>query len=168
MKSITKEKLLQLFSYNPDTGDFTRISRPCNKVKIGDVPRCLSDEGYIHFRVNGGLYRAHRLAWLAVTGVWPDGQIDHINGIKTDNRFCNLRLVTNGQNQQNRRHARKDNLHSKSIGVGFWSVNGKWRARIQIDKKSVFLGYFDTEEDASIAYMDAKANLHPFSQEAAS
>ena len=165
MKEITRERLLQFVSYNPETGDFTRVSRPCNKVKVGDIPRCINSEGYIHFRIDGCLYRAHRLAWLAVTGYWPDGQIDHINGIRSDNGFCNLRLVTNGQNQQNRRHARKDNSRGKSIGVGFFSVNGKWRARIQIDKKSVFLGYFDTEEAASSAYMDAKANLHPFAPE---
>lgn len=162
MKRITKEVLDQHFSYDPHTGLFTRISRPCNRVKAGDVATCKSSEGYVHFRVEGTLYRAHRLAWLTMTGEWPETQIDHINGDRADNRFSNLRLVTNGENQQNRRHARIDNKSSNCMGVGFFRPQGKWRARIQVNKKSVLLGYFDSEAAASNAYQKAKQQLHPF------
>lgn len=162
MKQISKETLDKHFSYNPETGLFTRIFAPCNRVKVGEIARCKSSEGYIHFRVNGCLYRAHRLAWLTMTGDWPSSQVDHINGDRADNRFCNLRLVNNSENQQNRRHARKDNTSSTFMGVGFRSITGKWRARIQIDKKSVWLGYFESEREAAQAYKQAKASLHTY------
>lgn len=163
MEPLTQSRLLEVVSYSQETGLFTRKIRTCNKVKVGDMPNCLNSEGYIHFRVYGQLHKAHRLAWLAVTGRPPVGQIDHINGDRKDNRFCNLREVTNSQNQQNRRNARKDNKSSTHMGVGHYK--GKWRSRIQIDKKSVWLGLFDTEADAVEAYKKAKSEMHPYSPE---
>lgn len=164
MRQISKETLDRHFSYDPETGLFTRIFKPCNRVKVGDVATCQSDEGYVHFRIDGVLYTAHRMAWLTMTGEWPAGQIDHINGDRADNRFCNLRHVTNGENQQNRRARRKDHSGSAFMGVGLFTQGKKpkWRARIQINKKCISLGHFDTEMEAAQAYQKAKAMLHPF------
>src|SRR3990167_3120706 len=107
---ISQQRLKELLSYNPNTGEFTRLVATgihgCNKA--GVVVGCLSDhptQGYILIRVNndGILYRAHRLAWLYVYGFWPPADIDHINGNRSDNRIVNLRSVTRSQNLQNMR-----------------------------------------------------------------
>lgn len=161
MKIPTQEQLKAVVSYCHETGLFTRIAVTCNRVKLGDIPSHINGEGYVHFSVNGTLHKAHRLAWLYVHGVWPAGQIDHINGIRTDNRICNLRIATNSQNQQNRASPRKDS-QAQIVGVSFWPRNGKWRARIGKEKRSIWLGYFETKEAAAEAYMKAKQELHTF------
>ncbi len=165
MKIPTQEQLKAVVSYCPDTGLFTRIAVTCNRVKVGDIPSHVNGEGYVNFRVNGILHKAHRLAWLYMHGEWPSGQLDHINGIRTDNRICNLRIATNSQNQQNRIAPRKDN-ETKLTGVGFFSPRNKWRARIAINKNLHFLGYFDSKDAAAAAYMKAKNELHKFNQRA--
>ena len=71
-------------------------------AKAGQVASSVNALGYGRVKINGKSVLAHRLAWALHYGEWPDGAIDHINGIKTDNRLCNLRLATRAQNQQNR------------------------------------------------------------------
>ena len=86
-KSLTAERLREVLDYDPDTGVFTRKVRTASSVKVGDVAGSLNGKGYIRIRVDGRLYFAHRLAWLYVHGEWPVDQVDHINGIKNDNRI---------------------------------------------------------------------------------
>jgi hypothetical protein len=77
-------------------------------------------------------------------------QIDHINRICIDNRVENLRIVTNNQNQLNR----------NSKGYYFDKRNNKWKSQIGLDGKQFWLGYYDTEQEARQAYLDAKERLH--------
>jgi hypothetical protein len=106
-------------------------------------------------------YRAHRLAWLYVHDVWPDDQIDHINGCRDDNRIANLREVTNAQNMQNlhRPHSRNT---SGYLGVHFVRERNRWGAQIRDNGRKRNLGHFATAEEASAAYLAAKRELHPF------
>ena len=115
--------------------------------------------GYLHTRLFEADHLLHRLAYFYVNGVFPQNQIDHINGIRTDNRFSNLRSVTNKENSHNRQRLNKNNSTGLS-GVLFDKARGLFRASIQIDGKSKHLGRFKSKEEAHEAYLKAKRILH--------
>lgn len=158
MTDLTRERLAQLFSYDPETGDFTRLPGHVYRPKGGDIAGCVKS-GYLVIRVDGVLYRAHRLAWLYMTGKWPENEIDHINGIKSDNRWKNLRDVTISENRQNQVRARR-NSKTGLLGVHFVPSRNKFKAEICIDGSNRNLGYFDTAADAHAAYLKAKRANH--------
>lgn len=144
---ITIESLQRVINYCPITGEFTRNPR-CKKVA-----RKLTSKGYLRFRVNGIMYMAHRLAWMYMTGKFPEFQIDHINRLRRDNRWCNLRKATNSENQFNS-FLRCDNT-SGHKGVSFDRNSGKWRAYMQNNKKWKHLGLFITKDEAIIVVQEA-------------
>jgi hypothetical protein len=148
-----------VLTYDPDTGIFTWRVSTGPRAKVGAVAGALSKDGYIQIRVDGRLYKAHRLAWLWVTGKGPASEVDHINGSKSDNRLCNLRLATPAENQQNQRCSHRD---SKSGLLGVTRHRNRWLARITVGGKNEHLGTFDTPELAHAAYLAAKALYHPF------
>lgn len=160
----TPEELRQLLRYEPDTGKLfwrerqgvTPEIKRWNTRYSGNEAGRVNGEGYRHVRVNGRDYKTHRIVWIWETGRWPVDQIDHINRIKTDNRFCNLREVTNAENHQNRNIVA--NNTSGYTGVSY--EKGKWRANIKHMGKHHFLGYFGTAEEASRAYQEAKPMFH--------
>ena len=160
---LTAERLRELFAYDSSTGLFTRKVSTTNRVKVGDVAGSPNQKGYINIMVDGRLYPAHRLAWLYEHGIWPQGQIDHINGVKADNRIANLREATNGQNKQNMRSARADN-GSGLLGVRWHDRDQRWHARIMLDGKAKHLGSFGSSEEAQAAYLAAKRELHDFGE----
>lgn len=160
---LTQSELKALLDYNPDTGIFTWLVRPNNFVKIGQVAGALNGRGYLTIRVNYVHYPAHRLAFLWMIGTWPKNETDHINGVRTDNRWTNLRDVTKSENIQNLGGPRADNA-SGFIGVHFAKDRGAWRAGIRVNGKHHNLGYFNTPEAAHAAYLKAKHELHPTHQ----
>ena len=101
---------------------------------------------------------AHRLVWLYVYGKFPSNAIDHINTIGNDNRFSNLREVTNSQNQMNRKNQKNNTSGYK--GVCYEKLTNKWRATIGLNNKLKSIGNFDTKEEAAEAYRKASALLH--------
>lgn len=104
----------------------------------------------------------HRVIWEAANGPIPAGMvIDHVNGDRADNRLENLRTGTQAQNCQNRQGPQK-NCGSGLIGAYFHKHSGRWHSRIQVRGKTTSLGYFDTAEEASAAYIAAKRKLHEF------
>jgi uncharacterized protein YeaC (DUF1315 family) len=150
---LTFERAKELVSYDPSDG---RIIWRHNYHEVG----CKSKRGYRYVYIGGVSCLAHRVAWLLHTGRWPDGPLDHINGIKDDNRFCNLRCVTLSENQHNQRKA-----HTKSktglLGV-FWSgERQRYFSRISVDGKRIHLGYFNDQQQARRAYVIAKQKYHP-------
>ena len=158
--NLTQQELKKQLHYNPDTGLFTRLVTNSSRVKVGDICKNYSN-GYIVFRVNSVLYKAHRLAWLYMTGNFPKYFIDHINGITNDNRFFNLRECNNAENAQN---IKKPRINNKSgyLGVSWEKNNLKYVAKICIDGNRKRLGLYENAEDAHEAYLKAKRELHAF------
>jgi hypothetical protein len=147
-------------SYDPETGVFIRKdTERLNGYGIGAVVGAKDENGYVKVWHAGRLWRAHRLAWLYVYGEWPHGQIDHINGIKSDNRIQNLRSVDHATNMENQRAARRDN-NSNFLGVTWHKQALKWRARITVRGKQTHLGHFPTPEAAYERYQQAKREMH--------
>lgn len=145
-------------SYNPETGVFV-WARNSTRVKIGDIAGTPDRKGYIRIRVGSKKYAAHRLAWIAAKGSDPgEYQIDHINGVKSDNRIENLRLATNTENQRNKgRYACKK---SGSKGVYWNKSNSSFHAAIRVDGRLKHLGYFATADEARKAYAIAAERFH--------
>jgi hypothetical protein len=105
-------------------------------------------------------FYAHRLAWLYMMGRWPEGQIDHINGDRADNRFCNLREVSDGINKQNRHAAQADN-ECGFLGVHWNKQAQRWQAELKTNGRKTYICRFDTPEQAHAAYVAAKRIAHP-------
>lgn len=149
--SLTQEDLKELLDYDSNTGIFTwkKKSTAASRIAIGSFAGGANPKyGYIEITINRVLYKAHRLAWLYVYGTWPKNQIDHINGIRTDNRIENLRDVTRRKNQQNRPEHRRGHL----VGTSFRKDLKQWQATIVINKKKYHIGYYKTANKAHDAY----------------
>jgi len=145
--------------YDSNTGEFFWLVKTARSVP-GQKAGWLNDSGYRLISVNGKKYRAHHLAWFFTHGVWPVDQLDHINGVRDDNRIDNLREATDAQNRQNM--AKRVDNKSGHIGVYWAEWAGKWRAEIKAGGIRRRLGYFDSINDAITAYMNAKAQIHTF------
>lgn len=145
-------------SYDQATGLFRWIvGRP--GCAAGSVAGSLARTGYVVIKIGRKHVRAHRLAWFKAHGCWPEGEIDHINGNRSDNRFSNLRVVDRAGNSQNRRSAHRDSSHG-FMGATWNKQHKRWQAKIVARKVRHHLGYFDTAEAAHAAYMLAKQRLH--------
>jgi hypothetical protein len=153
----------EYWDYNPETGVFIWKWRDRKQFvsdwswKIINTRYAGKVAGTVHkkhkyrvIKVNGEHYKAHRLAWLLHYGIWPEDQIDNINNVRDDNRIENLREATRSQN--NRNSSSRKGSTSKYLGVSWHKASNKWRARIEVDGKSYYLGYFTVEEDAARAY----------------
>lgn len=150
------DELLLTFSYDPLSGVIVRkISK--RKRSVGKPCGARESHGYLQIKFHGRLLMAHQIAWAIFYGYWPEFEIDHENLIKSDNRITNLRPATRRQNIANA-PVRKDN----ALGIKGVSrmKNGRYRSRITESGKPVFLGLFDTAEEASNAYQRRHAELH--------
>jgi hypothetical protein len=152
---ISQARLKELLDYDPETGVFTwRIQR--QYVHPGDKAGSVSSEGYVVIGCDQRVYKAHRLAWLYVTGNEPRHQIDHINGVKNDNRLANLREATHSQNQFNT----SKRVTESKLPRGVTESNNGYQARIGYGTKRIYLGYFKCPAAASFAYQIAADKMH--------
>jgi hypothetical protein len=155
---IEISKIKCLLSYNAETGLLTWNQAPSPKVKIGDVAGTITKQGYIRITILNNRLMAHRLAFAIYHGRWPDNQIDHINGLKHDNRISNLRECTPEQNMHNRSAYRINKTGFKGV---YQPKNGKrFVAQIRNGGKAHYLGAFDSAKEASAAYAEAANALH--------
>lgn len=146
---LTLERLREVLHYNQETGIWTWLISSKWNIIIGSTAGDLKPSGYILIGVDGKRYRAHRLAWLYMTGAWPTQQIDHKNTIRNDNRWLNLREATQQQNSANMLRT-NNKIGTKGV---IKSRNGrKFIARIMVDYKSIYLGTYDTKEKAAEVY----------------
>ena len=154
---LSVERVRNLLDYEPETGNLTwRYAR--SGISPG-IAGSVGGPGYLYVVADGHRLLAHRLIWFHVHGKWPQGDIDHINHDRLDNRLANLRDVSRCMNNENRKQARCDNRIGV-LGVSWHDHSKKWRARIMTGGKEYRLGLFDTTEDAHNAYLIAKRRLH--------
>lgn len=172
------EVLRQLLRYEPETGKLfwkergpewfqgretpaEYIAARWNSKNAGNPAlNCISSLGYKKGAVLDIPVMAHRVIWAIEHGHWPEFDIDHINGDRSDNRDCNLREATRAENLQNVSLSPRNK--SGFPGVSWCSTRKKWGAKICKDKVYINLGRFDRIEDAAEAYRQAKSKLHTF------
>ena len=148
--------LRSILHYDPETGEWTWLVNRARLAKAGQkagTPH--QKEGYIRLHIQGRMYQSSILAHFYMTGLWPEDEMDHINGIRDDDRWANLRSVSKQKNLLNRKRYLTSTSGHK--GVSWHSKLGKWRARIQLYGKRMALGCFGTKEEASAAYEAAAA-----------
>lgn len=153
---ITQGLLKSMFSYDPITGDFTRI-KGIQGAKIGTVAgrpeRGNHGPTYIVITILGKYCMAHRLAWLYMTGGLPKCQIDHIDGNGMNNSFSNLRSVSMNENMKNK--GRYQNNKSGITGVSWDKRAGKWEVQIRVSMKNKRIGRYNNLLDAACARINA-------------
>lgn len=158
---LTPEIAREFMVYDPSTGVFTWCPRDRKWFKSdrdwkawnvrysGRQAGSVKPSGYIDVAILDKTYRAHRLAWLLMTGSWPDNEIDHINHDNSDNRFANLRDVPHADNMRNMT-VRADST-SGATGVHWSKKYGKWQAYIKVNRRVRHLGSFSEKLDAVAA-----------------
>lgn len=151
--------LKDTLDYNPENGEF-RWKKTKFPSKLGAIAGGLNNKGYTVIELKGKFYSAHRLAWAYMTNAWPKTFVDHINGIRNDNRFCNLRLANSSGNRCN--SGKNKNNTSGYKGVVFKPGNKlrPWQAATKQNGKWIYIGAFKTPEEAHAAYCDVAQRLH--------
>lgn len=134
-------------SYNPETGEFHWIIAK-SKIHIGKRAGGVTERGYRKIRVDGEKYFEHRLAFYFMTGNWPSDQVDHINGIKDDNRWCNLRIANNAQNQWNSKP------YSSTGHKGVYKIRNKYRVKGHRDQHLCYTDDFELACAISAAHRE--------------
>lgn len=143
---LTQERLQELMHYDPDTGDFKWKVQKARCIKIGEVIHRIDYKGYVVVKIDGKTYKLHRLVFLYMEGYLPENQVDHINRIRNDNRWCNLREVSKQCNLRNSKQ-RIDNT-SGVKGVCWFKRDNKWQVNIRILDKKHYLGLFNDFAEA--------------------
>jgi hypothetical protein len=148
----TKQLVTRLkrdYLYNQETGDFYHLKR-------GSTAGYRRKDGYVELYVGGMPYLAHRMAWLYTTGQLPH-EVDHKNGVRSDNRWSNLREASRSQNNGNSngwsKSKRKNNL-PRGVYINK-ALPHRFLARIEIGRRCISLGSFDTVAEAETAYKEA-------------
>lgn len=179
MADLTYAEISKLLKYEPETGKLFWLARTPDAFSDGKRPAeyhcvrwntrhagkeaftAINTSGYHHSNIKGRVMIAHRLIWLLHYGVHPNGQIDHINGVRNDNRIVNLRDVTKTENMRNQR-LHSDNS-SGAHGVLWIKRKAKWQAQMRSGGRCRHLGYFDDLQDAISARKAAEAlqGYHP-------
>lgn len=170
---LTIEYLRECFDYNADTGVLTWKHRPLDHFKNatawkawlsrfpGQTAGFPQGHGHLGVTIGGVRYLVHRLVWALHNGSYPDREIDHINGVKADNRISNLREVSRSDNMRNK--SARANSATGVYGVTWHKHKQKWAASIGVDRKMVTLGYFDIFSEAVECRKKAEAlfGYHP-------
>jgi hypothetical protein len=160
---LDQDELRRVMSYDPVSGHFRHRSRADRDQTwhtrfAGQIAGAVQGNGYHYIVMGPKHYLAHRLAWLYMTGELPDGQIDHINGDRTDNRWANLRAATQMQNSMN--VGLRSTNKSGVKGVCWDAGKKSWKAAIMVAGKTINLGRFKTLVEATEARRAAEVLYH--------
>lgn len=161
IKLPSAEYLRSRLDYDPDTGVFRwKNCSPRFDGRIAGTQHKLrgTQGGYVYTQLDNRLYRAHRLAWVYMTGEEPEDLVDHINGIRHDNRWSNLRRATPSQNLMNK--IVQSNNTSGAKGVIFDKERGLWKAEAYIDGSKIHLGRYKAYEEAAKVATGTRKELH--------
>lgn len=145
----TQTELRNLFYYSD--GNLIHKNPSSGKIRPNRVAGYKTEYGYIRVKVGGIDFQAHRLVWIWHNGyISPELEIDHIDRIRDNNRIENLRPLYRNMNRRN----------TKPKGYSYNKLSKRWVAQIMVNRKSIYLGSYHTEEAAATAYLEAKAKYH--------
>jgi len=147
---LTKELIEAKYEYKPDTGEFLRKQSGGGKYVGSSAGYIKKSDGYVYIKIGQNTYTAHRFAWIVTYGESPKGDIDHINGIRSDNRISNLRAVNRSLNLHNSSARTRNTSGHKGI-VYIPKGKKKWLAQVMINYKHHYIGVFHTIEEAVAA-----------------
>jgi len=154
MQELTQARLKEVLDYNPETGAFTWLIQLSPTGTAGSTAGTTGKEGYTSITINGKKYQSHRLAFLYMIGAMPPNDTDHINGIRDDNRWVNLRTVTRTENLRN---AKRPNTNTSGVIGVFWRKDrSKWIASIGVNGKGKHTSYHDDWFEAVCARKSAE------------
>lgn len=171
---VTHKYLKNALDYCPETGLFTWMERPRDNFSRDQDWKSWNTRfskkitgylhkksGYMNIKLDYKTHLAHRLAFLLMTGSFPENEVDHINQNKTDNKWNNLRDVTSRQNKMNTCMSKRNK--SGFTGVCFNKADKKWRVSIGGAKKRINLGCFEDLDEAIRVRKEAniKYGYHP-------
>jgi len=158
---LSRTELKKWVTYNPISGVFRKNHNKGRGKKGSIIGSINKGHGYLLIKVKGEIYLAHRLVWLYVYGHLPTGGLDHVNHNKLDNRICNLRSVTQKDNNRNASLSKTNT--SGVCGVSYRKDRGVFEAYIRVDGILKHLGRFKELADAVIARKNAESffNFHP-------
>lgn len=174
LSDLSIDDVQRALDYDPQIGNFTWKQRPASdfatkraasifKTHFEGKPAltCIGVNGYQEGRLKGVGITGHRVAFVLMTGEWPSDQVDHINGNRSDNRWCNLRSASQAVNSRNM--AMPSRNTSGRIGIHFDSKRKKWVAQGRAEGRHYNLGRFETMEAAVTARMcfEAEFGFHP-------
>lgn len=155
---LTQAELKSFLHYSPISGEFTWLTNTSHRVKVGRIAGTSHTAGYVAITLNRKQYLAHRLAHLYMNGCMPIYEIDHVNSVRNDNRWANLRNATHAENIRNTRMFAHNT--SGARGVYLRKDTGKWQAQIKVHGKNMALGSFKTIEQASNARNAKAKEIH--------
>ncbi|NBJ09328.1 HNH endonuclease [Microvirga arsenatis] len=147
--ALPPERLRELLTYDPGTGDIRWAVRRSGSRGIGSIAGHTSKDGYIRIEINDRSFLAHRVAWALYHGVWPPAYLDHLNGNRSDNRIANLRSATATENRRYR---------ASRNSTGFRGVSrsgNRFAASITVDGRTIHLGSYRLPEVAAEVYAQA-------------
>jgi hypothetical protein len=156
---LNADVVRELLDYEPETGLFRWKKSRRRRTKVGAIAGGLHVDGYMQIKLKeyGCCPFLHRLAFLIMTGDWPKGEVDHIDGVRTNNVWNNLRDTCRTENMCNRKLG--SNNRSGIFGVSYLEGSNYWRCRITINKKEIQLGKFDNLLDAASARKSAEMSI---------
>ena len=145
---ITHEELLELLHYDKDTGGVRWKKANNSRIKAGSIAGSVHKKGHNINTINNKNYNSARLAWFYINKEWPKGEVTHINNIKCDDRICNLKNVSLGSR-----------VRKRNVNPCYDKRYNKWQSSITLYKKRIYLGRFDTEQEAKDAITNYKLKL---------
>jgi len=154
---MNQDLLKSILHYNPETGAFSWIKSGSGRKK-DLIAGSKTVYGYMEIKIKGRIHKAHRLVWLYMTGSWPENQIDHINHIRSDNRWCNLREATHQENGKNQKINSKNT--SGITGIRMDKNSQKWHSYIRINGTLDHIGFFCDKFEAICARKSAERKLN--------
>ncbi len=159
---LDKVEIKNHLSYIPETGDFIWTNPRGKKVKTGSRAGTVTAKGYIAIFFGGRPHKAHRLAFFFMEGAFPENEVDHIDGDKTNNRWDNLRKCTRAENQQNLKMYENNSSGYQGVRV----VRGKFKAQIAANRIIYRSSLFETIDEAIEWHREMKMSRHAFSPKA--
>lgn len=161
-QELSQDRLLEVLHYDSESGVFTWKISTSSTGQRGSEAGVIGPDGYRKIRIDGRLHTAHRLACMYMTGAWPEDRIDHIDGIRDNNAWVNLRQADASENAQNQYKAQSNNKATGLLGVYLDRDKSVYGAKVNLQGRQHHAGFHASAQEAHQAYLQLKKKLHPF------